>query len=529
MKANGIGAFRIIWVLAVLLSLTQLTFAGTIQYTYDNAGRLIRTDYGANKSIAYTYDSNGNLLQRAVREGETGSLQVTIEPAGARTAGAQWRRTGTTPWFDSGVTEGGLAPGACTVEFKTVTGWTAPANQDATIVAGQVTQATGTYTQVGQTGSLQVTIEPEGARTAGAQWRRTGTAAWFDSGATETGLAAGATIVEFKAVSGWTAPANQNVNIVAGQVTQTTGTYTQGPTTCTLTVAVSPVAGGSVTGDGINCPGDCTQTYDQNTNVQLTANPGGGMKFLRWEGALTGTTNPANLLMNADKEVGAYFGAVSGNTDTDGVPDTTESGPNGDTPSYDGNGNGIPDYQEPGAASLRSASGGAYVTLAVPTGSGQALNTVQATGNPSPGDAPEDVQFPYGFFRFRLTGLSAGACTTVTLYIPGTTAITTYYKYGPTPDNPIDHWYEFLYNGQTGAQISYAGGQTRIVLHLCDGQLGDNDLTANGQIEEPGGPGVRSAPIPTLSQWGMIFLGLLMLLMGIRSLRRKGYGPSATA
>jgi hypothetical protein len=164
--------------------------------------------------------------------------------------------------------------------------------------------------------------------------------------------------------------------------------------------------------------------------------------------------------------------ALHGHTDTDGVPDGTESGPNGDNPSYDGNGNGIPDYQEPGAASLPSASGGAYATLALPTGSGLALNNVQAQTDPSPGDAPGDVQFPYGFFHFRATGLNAGACTTVTLYLPLDETIDTYYKYGPTADNPTDHWYAFMYNGRTGAQISHEGSQMQIVLHLCDGERG---------------------------------------------------------
>jgi YD repeat-containing protein len=315
-----------------------------------------------------------------------------------------------------------------------------------------------------------------------------------------------------------------NGNLLQRTVQGTTTTYT-------LTVSVSPVTGGSVTGNGIDCPGDCAQDYDENTNVGLTAHAADQMTFLRWEGALTGTTNPDSLLMNTDKQVTAYFGAASGNTDTDGVPDGTESGPGGDDPGYDGDGNGIPDYQEAGAASLPSASGGAYATLAVPTGSGLALHNVQAQANPSPGEAPADVQFPYGFFRFRATGLNAGACTTVTLYLPRDETIDTYYKYGPTTDNPTDHWYEFLFNGRTGAQIFHEGGQTRIVLYLCDGERGDSDLTVNGRIDEPGGPGVMGGapPIPTLSEWGMILFIGLMLLAGIRFLRRSGSPTSAAA
>jgi len=279
----------------------EVVRAATISYTYDDAGRLTRADYGADKSIVYTYDSNGNLLQRAIQEGESGSLQVTIEPEGARAAGAQWRRTGTTTWFDSGATETGLAPGDYTVEFKAVTGWTAPANQNVTVTANQTTQTTGTYTQGGQTGSLQVTIEPEGARAAGAQWRRTGTTPWFNSWATETGLTPGAYTVEFKAVNGWTQPADQNVTVTANETIQTTGTYTQGPAAYTLTTTVNPAAGGTV------AKNPDKPNYDPGENVQVTATASANHTFEAWSGDLTGTANPATVTMDGNKTVTANF------------------------------------------------------------------------------------------------------------------------------------------------------------------------------------------------------------------------------
>ena len=45
-----------------------------------------------------------------------------------------------------------------------------------------------------------------------------------------------------------------------------------------------------------------------------------------------------------------------------------------------------------------------------------------------------------------------------------------------------DHWYEFLYDGQTGAVIV---GNT-ITLDFVDGHRGDDDLTANGMIVDEG-------------------------------------------
>jgi hypothetical protein len=68
--------------------------------------------------------------------------------------------------------------------------------------------------------------------------------------------------------------------------------------------------------------------------------------------------------------------------------------------------------------------------------------------------------------------------------------VNTYYKYGPTLDSPAPHWYEFLFDGTTGAEIL----SDRVVLHFVDGQRGDDDLAANGQIVEPGAPALSNRP-----------------------------------
>ncbi len=72
----------------------------------------------------------------------------------------------------------------------------------------------------------------------------------------------------------------------------------------------------------------------------------------------------------------------------------------------------------------------------------------------------------------------------ITLYFEGNPTFHSYYKYGPTPDDPTDHWYEFLYDGQTGAELL----SDRIILHFVDGERGDSDLSINGAISDPGGP-----------------------------------------
>jgi YD repeat-containing protein len=256
--------------------------------------------------------------------------------------------------------------------------------------------------------------------------------------------------------------------------------------TYTLQVSVSPTGGGSVTGGGINCPGQCSVSIPQNQGVALTASTQSGFKFLGWGGNASGTTNPVTVTMNAAKGVTAFFGSTTGSTDTDGVTDWVEMGPLHNDPAYDGNGDGIADYQQSNVASLPVNTGGTYVTLAVT--SAQALSNVSAVGNPSPGDMPS-VFFPYGFFEFDISGMGTGGCTAATLYLPLTPWLSTYYKYGATPDNYTLHWYDFMYNGTTGAEILHEASRTRVVLHFCDGQRGDDDYASNGLIIDQGGPG----------------------------------------
>ncbi|MHC4733132.1 MAG: hypothetical protein ACYTDW_01555, partial [Planctomycetota bacterium] len=99
---------------------------------------------------------------------QTGSLQVTISPQEAIDANAQWRVDGGA-WRDSGYTEPNLAVGSHTVEYKPITNWNEPSSQIIQINDGQTTTTSGTYIQ--QTGSLQVTILPQEAVDANAQWQ----------------------------------------------------------------------------------------------------------------------------------------------------------------------------------------------------------------------------------------------------------------------------------------------------------------------------------------------------------------------
>ncbi|MFI5166785.1 MAG: choice-of-anchor D domain-containing protein [Thermoanaerobaculales bacterium] len=261
----------------------------------------------------------------------------------------------------------------------------------------------------------------------------------------------------------------------------------------TLRVFVSPPGAGGVVGPNIACPSSCVHAFSGSQQVTLTGAPQAGFKLLAWGGDLFSTANPFAFTLDTDRNLTAYFGALSGMTvPAKGIPDVAEFGPAGDNPGYDGNGDGIPDYQQPNVASFPTAAGGGYVTLAVP--SGQALANVSAVTNPHPADAP-GMKFLYGFFAFTVTGVGPTGVV-ATLYLPKNAAIVKYYKYGPTPDNHDPHWYEFPFNGTTGAEIVQDSSQTRIVLHLVDAARGDDVVTStDGMVIDAGGPAAQAAPL----------------------------------
>jgi hypothetical protein len=66
-----------------------------------------------------------------------------------------------------------------------------------------------------------------------------------------------------------------------------------------LTVNVTPEVGGSVS--------PSSGTYKMGSGVNLLATPSPEYIFKEWTGGLTGTTNPGNLIMDADKTVTAIF------------------------------------------------------------------------------------------------------------------------------------------------------------------------------------------------------------------------------
>ena len=88
--------------------------------------------------------SNQNFTGTASNAG----LTVTLLPAAAASAGAQWN-VDRGPWHNSGATVSGLSVGSHTVNYKAVSGWTAPSSETVTLTSGQTTTVTRNYTLQG--------------------------------------------------------------------------------------------------------------------------------------------------------------------------------------------------------------------------------------------------------------------------------------------------------------------------------------------------------------------------------------------
>jgi uncharacterized repeat protein (TIGR01451 family) len=180
-------------------------------------------------------------------------------------------------------------------------------------------------------------------------------------------------------------------------------------------------------------------------------------------------------------------------------------------------------------------AGGKDVALPTPTGSGTLKASVAGGGascrfNPDRTAVrkPEGwlpllnvLFFPHGVFDYELTGCDVGSTVTVTTEWPNLFGISSYLKYGPMPHSQgRSLWYAPRNLSINGNRISYT---------ITDGQLGDDDLQANGVIKDPGGPVIQSGPLPEdlltavpgLEAAGLALLSALMALGACLQHRRR--------
>ena len=175
-------------------------------------------------------------------------------------------------------------------------------------------------------------------------------------------------------------------------------------------------------------------------------------------------------------------------TDGDSVIDRVEdAGPNGG----DGISDGIADSAQGHVASLPDIRN-SYITVeANPLQVLGSLGFEEGTNylaQADPLSSLNGLNFVYGFLTLDVTNVGAGGNADIKIIVPSGESPKKHFKYGPTPDNPVDHLYEFDFDGETGAEFD----GNEVTLHFVDGKRGDSDLLENGVISDPGTPALRA-------------------------------------
>jgi beta-mannanase len=267
---------------------------------------------------------------------QTGSLTVTISPAGAVSAGARWNVDGGAGQT-SGATVSNLAVGSHTVSFSAVTGYTAPANQNVTITAGQTALATAAYTTGGAAAFTVTATGGSGGSVTPASWGVT-------SGSTASFTATASAGYTTSSTVGGTCLAGSWIGTVytTGAVTAACSVsfyFTGSPTVASGGVGgISAVGGASL--NGLINPGGLTTTvsfeYGTTTAYGTTITIAGVTGYTTQtisSGALTGltcgttyhyrvtATNAGGTNVGADATFVACVSKTFGDLDGDGVAD----------------------------------------------------------------------------------------------------------------------------------------------------------------------------------------------------------------
>ncbi|OGW40465.1 MAG: hypothetical protein A2Y97_04355 [Nitrospirae bacterium RBG_13_39_12] len=153
----------------------------------------------------------------------------------------------------------------------------------------------------GGTGSVSVMTQ------SGCTWTATSNASWITitSGSFGTG---NGTVNYSVAVNSSTSQRTGTMTIEGKTLT----VIQSGTNQKALNVNITLSGGGTVTGTGINCPGDCSEIYNSGTNITLTETPNSGYVFSSWNGC--NSTSPDGktcyVTMDANKTVTANFASL---------------------------------------------------------------------------------------------------------------------------------------------------------------------------------------------------------------------------
>lgn len=199
---------------------------------------------------------------------------------------------------------------------------------------------------------------------------------------------------------------------------------------------------------------------------------------------------------------------VVGDQDGDGQPDPMEMGPRGRaSPTYDGNRDGTPDWQQANVTSLPSTVSNAYATIAVAS----PLQLRDVRSEPIPPQPPAEFTLVDALWSFRIEGVPAAgkALVVIANELNGGTlgAPDLVVSLGPTPSQPTPTLSVFRARTEPGDTPALRLQPGLVEVELQNGANGDIDVNANDSaITFNGGLAVTqpAAPAGKKSSWCFI-------------------------
>lgn len=260
-----------------------------------------------------------------------------------------------------------------------------------------------------------------------------------------------------------------------------------------------------------------------------------GMSAMLVAGLIDASANPTAAIAGAAIQFSVGGQSCNGTTNASGIASCTVTLPTAGsfvlTANYVGTAQFVPSsasqsffvvapIASPPICFTGALTSGGQATACLPSGVPPTCQFVNSAFVPvaSIGVAPPaGIQIPYDLFQFTATGCGNSISLSLT-YPAALPASASYWKFGPTTGQPA-HWY---------ALPAAVNGSTLTVV-LTDGGAGDSDLQQNGSIVDPGGVGFAvgadGAPIPTLDEWRLALLVLLMAtILGVVASRPQRTG-----
>ena len=118
------------------------------------------------------------------------------------------------------------------------------------------------------------------------------------------GMVSNGNIVRVRHTSSSNYSTNKSSTLTIGSISANFVSSTQAIPTYTLTTSAT---NGNISANGISCGTDCTETYNENTSIALTATADNGYDFSSWSGDCSGADNPLTINMDSNKSCSANF------------------------------------------------------------------------------------------------------------------------------------------------------------------------------------------------------------------------------